>query len=160
MTRWLGGIAVAAAGLCAAGALAASGPDVGPIAGKDVVTGKPVSLDDYANRPVVVNFWAAWCGGCKTEARDLAVFVKGNPGLAIIGVDTNDSKPAARAFMRRYGFSYPSVWDPSAGIATRVGVIGLPTTLFLDRKHRLVATVVGAGTLTRFRDALRRVGAH
>jgi thiol-disulfide isomerase/thioredoxin len=126
-----------------------------PLSGVDVVTGKRLSLDDYRGRVVVVNVWGAWCGGCITEAPDLARFVRRHPGVAMLGVDSEDSKAAARAFYRRYGLHHPSIFDPQGVLARRLRLHGLPTTLFLDPRHRIVATVVGAGTLPRFEGALR-----
>ena len=135
--------------------IAAASLQAPPLAGTDVITGKRLSLADYRGRVVVVNVWGAWCGGCITEAPDLARFVTRHPGVAVLGVDSEDSKAAARAFYRRFGLHHPSIFDPQGALAHRLGLQGLPTTLFLDRSHRVVATVVGAGTLAGFEGALR-----
>jgi thiol-disulfide isomerase/thioredoxin len=148
-------VALAATLLLAASAPAARSPQAPPLAGVDLVSGKRVSLDDYRGRVVVVNVWGAWCGGCLLEARDLARFVLKHPGVAVLGIDSEDTRAAARAFYRRFGLHHPSIFDPRGVLARRLGLTGLPTTLFLDRRHRIVAKVVGAGTLTRFEGALR-----
>jgi thiol-disulfide isomerase/thioredoxin len=135
--------------------IAAAALQAPPLAGTDVVTGKRLSLADYSGRVVVVNVWGAWCGGCITEAPDLARFVRRHPGVAVLGIDSEDSRSAARAFYRRFGLHHPSIFDPKGMLARRLGLQGLPTTLFLDRRHRIVATVVGAGTSSGFESALR-----
>jgi thiol-disulfide isomerase/thioredoxin len=135
--------------------IAAAALQAPPLAGNDVVSGKRLSLADYSGRVVVVNVWGAWCGGCITEAPDLARFVRRHPGVAVLGIDSEDSRTAARAFYRRFGLHHPSIFDPKGVLARRLGLQGLPTTLFLDRRHRVVARVVGAGTLSRFEGALR-----
>jgi thiol-disulfide isomerase/thioredoxin len=135
--------------------IAAAALQAPPLAGTDVVTGKRLSLADYSGRVVVVNVWGAWCGGCITEAPAVARFVRRHPRVAVLGIDSEDSRSAARAFYRRYGLHHPSIFDPQGVLARRLGLQGLPTTLFLDRRHRVVARVVGAGTLPGFERALR-----
>jgi thiol-disulfide isomerase/thioredoxin len=138
-----------------AAALAAAALQVPMLAGVDVVSGKPLSLADYRGRPVVINVWGAWCGGCITEAPALARFTRLHPGVPLLGIDAEDSRTAARAFYRRYHLHHPSIFDPQGVLSRRLHLRGLPTTLFLDRRHRIVARVVGAGTLPRFERALR-----
>jgi thiol-disulfide isomerase/thioredoxin len=138
------------AALAAAAALQAP-----TLAGADVVSGKPLSLRDYRGRVVVVNVWGSWCGGCIAEAADLRRFVSRHPRIVVLGLDSEDSLSAARAFYRRHGLRHPSIFDPSGTLARRLRLQGLPTTLFLDRRHRIVARVTGAGTLAEFERALR-----
>jgi len=139
----------------AATALAAGGPKAPPLAGVDPVTGKRVSLAAYAGRPVVINVWASWCHGCQEEASDLHSFVHSHPKLAVIGIDSMDTKAGARTFYRVYDLEYPSIFDPKGTIGAKLKVIGIPTTFFLDREHRIVVTVAGSATLARFNAALR-----
>ncbi len=148
-------LAFLAAALVAAPASAA-GPPAPALSGVDALTGKRVSLADYRGRAVVVNVWASWCGGCKEEARDLAFFAREHPSVALLGLDTEDSKAGARAFYRRYGFSHPSIFDPKGTLAERLGIAGIPTTLFLDSRHRIVANVTGSATLAQLEAGLRQ----
>src|SRR5437016_13909079 len=117
---------------------AGAGPRFPELAGRDALTGKRISLAEtpYRSRVVIVNVWASWCGGCIEEARDLAFFVRGHPGVALVGIDTEDSKAGARAYYRKYGFRHPSIWDPKGSISEGLGIGGIPTTFFLDRQHR------------------------
>ncbi len=126
-----------------------------PIAGRDVETGKTVALSQYEGRPVLVNVWGSWCAPCNREAPLLAAFARANRAqIAVLGIDVTDSRAGARAWYRRYGRAYPSIWDPQALLAgdwTR----GTPTTLVFDRKHRLVRTIEGAVTRAQLAAALR-----
>jgi thiol-disulfide isomerase/thioredoxin len=137
-----------------ASAAAATRP---PIAGRDVETGQTVSLRQFGGRPVLVNVWGSWCAPCNREAPLLASFARAHrTQIAVFGIDVTDSRAGARAWYRRYGRVYPSIWDPQALLAgywTR----GTPTTLVFDRKHRLVRTIEGAVTKTQLDAALRRV---
>jgi len=60
--------------------------------GSDPITGKPVSLDDYDGKPVVINVWGSWCPGCIAEAEDLRRFGEDHPEVQLIGVDLQDTK--------------------------------------------------------------------
>ena len=146
---------IVAAALAAA-ATAAGPRQAAPVSGSDLITGRTVGLAAYEGRPVVINAWASWCGGCIVEAKDLRTFARSHPDVALLGIDTEDSRTSARAFYRAHGFTWPSIFDPKGRVARKLGVKGLPTTLFLDRRHRIVFAIAGAGSLKRFNDGLTR----
>jgi cytochrome c biogenesis protein CcmG, thiol:disulfide interchange protein DsbE len=146
-------LAVVALVLSAGTAAAASRP---PIAGRDVQTGAYVSLRQYARKPVFVNVWGSWCYACNREARTLVRFARTHRGVAVLGIDVEDSRAGARAWYRRYGRAYPSIWDPQsllAGYWSR----GAPTTLVFDRRHLLVRRIEGAVTAKQLAAALTLV---
>jgi thiol-disulfide isomerase/thioredoxin len=124
--------------------------------GTDPVTGKQVSLAAFTGRPIVLNIWASWCTGCAAEARALASFERAHREAQVVGIDIQDSKAGARAFYRRFGWRHPSIFDPSGSLAARLGLQGLPTTIFLDRRHRVVARVVGETDLAGFTAGFRQ----
>lgn len=93
-----------------------------PVEGIDPTTGKPVSLADYAGKPVVINVRASWCPPCHAEARDLARFARAHPEVQLLGIDILDTKEGARDFYREYELPYPSVFDPKAKIALSFGL--------------------------------------
>ena len=145
-------------GVCAALVLTGTAAATLPkLAGRDVLSGKAVSIDRFGGKPVFVNFWGSWCGGCQTEARTLARFARAHEQqVAFMGVDVIDSRAGAEAFYKRYDTEYPSVWDPRgrlAGAWTR----GTPTTLVFDARHTLVLRIEGPATLKQLDAALRRV---
>jgi thiol-disulfide isomerase/thioredoxin len=111
--------------------------------GTDVMTGVDIDLAQFDGKPVVLTIWASWCPGCNAEARTLARFAEAHPEAAFVGVDFQDTKADARGFLRRYGWRFPSVFDPAGRIADALGLQGTPTTIFLDSGHREVARIVG-----------------
>jgi thiol-disulfide isomerase/thioredoxin len=129
------------------------------VRGTDVVTGKIVSLAELEGKPVVLTIWASWCPGCNAEARTLAAFAEAHPEAAFFGVDFQDTKDEARSFYRRYGWRFPSVFDPEGRIADTLGMQGTPTTIFLDAEHREVARIVGETDEAGFRDGLAQATA-
>jgi thiol-disulfide isomerase/thioredoxin len=130
--------------------------DAVSLAGTDPITGKRVELARYRGRPVVINIWASWCPGCNAEAADLVRFARAHPEAQLIGLDTQDTSGDARGFYQRWGWDWPSVFDPRGKVAARLGLQGLPTTLFLDADHRVVARIVGEGDFERFEQGLRQ----
>ncbi len=119
------------------------------LAGIDPVTGKKVSLAQWKGRPALVNLWGSWCLPCRDEARHLRAFLGRHPG-SVLGIDVEDSKAGARGFQQRYRVHFPSIFDPGDVLVDRLKAPGTPTTYFLDRRHRIVATLYGAGTLALF----------
>jgi len=110
--------------------------------------GGSVSLASYAGRPVIVNFFASWCTPCQRETPMLARFYLGEHGhVVVLGIDANDQTTAALRFIAKAGVSYPVGLDPfPAPVTTSYGVYALPQTFFLNARHQIVATVMGAVT--------------
>lgn len=103
-----------------------------------------VSLSQYQGRPLIVNFWASWCGPCQQETPLLASFYKAHRGqVVIIGVDSNDSTAKAIAFLQAKGVTYPIGADPQLATADAYDVAAFPQTFFLDSAHRVVDRVFG-----------------
>ncbi len=119
------------------------------LAGVDAISGKHVSLAAWAGKPVLINLWGSWCHPCRDEAKELRAFLARHP-RTVLGIDVEDSKPGARSFQQRYKVHFPSIFDPTDVLVDRLKATGTPTTYFLDRRHRIVAALYGAGTLTLF----------
>ena len=148
------GVVVATRNSATAPVAANGGGDPVSLAGTDPVTGRRVDLAQYRGKPVVINIWASWCPGCNVEAADLRRFAKAHPEAQVVGLDIQDTRSGARDFYRRWGWDWPSVFDPGGELAARLGLQGLPTTLFLNAEHQVVARIVGEGTFERFEQGL------
>ncbi len=110
--------------------------------------GQRISLQSMADRPVIVNFFASWCEPCQKETPLIARFYRDSGGRpAILGVDVNDSAPAAMNFVRKSGVTYPVVADPAPmQAAIAYNLPGLPATFFLNSRHVIVKRVYGPVT--------------
>jgi thiol-disulfide isomerase/thioredoxin len=109
-------------------------------------SGQQISLSDYSGRPVIVNFFASWCGPCQQETPLLAKFYRTNK-VALVGLDENDVQANAMTFTRAKGVTFPVGFDPHFTAANAYGVIALPQTFFLNAQHHIVDRIFGAVTL-------------
>ena len=141
------------------------GPVETPIVGRpapafdlQTLDGQRVSLAELRGSPVVLNFWASWCIPCREEAPLLtaANATYGSRGLRILGVVYQDSSENARAFMARYGQTYPGLLDLDGRTAIDYGVFGIPETFFIDPTGVVRSRQVGVLTET---DLLRQIEA-
>ncbi len=109
--------------------------------------GRKVSLSDFKGRPVVVNFWATWCGPCKLEMPWFQEFAaKYQPqGLVILGLAQDDGAAPGdiAATAKRIGVSYPVLMPDDKVAKAYGGVDYLPETFYVSRAGKVLA--VGAG---------------
>jgi DsbE subfamily thiol:disulfide oxidoreductase len=118
--------------------------DAPPVLGT-TLDGEPFDLADYRGTPVVLNFWASWCGPCRRELPALAAFAKAHPEIQVIGVDYQDDVEAARTFAAENGATWPSVVDDGP-IGAAYEVPGLPATYLIDAQGRIVERLLGEVT--------------
>jgi peroxiredoxin len=107
------------------------------------VDGKSVSLDSLlsGHKAVLVNFWATWCPPCREEIPDLIRLQEkyGAQGFTIAGIDVGESAKRVSAFASKNGMNYPLLLDTDSHVAESYDVVGIPTSLLIDKDGKILS---------------------
>lgn len=125
---------------------------VAPHLAIQTTTGEHVRVWELQGKPVVLNFWASWCGSCVEEGVVLSAGATAHPGVAFVGADNQDTASGFETFEQRHPHTYPA-GPIVTGTYQSYGVAGLPTTFFIDAQGRVVASFTGpldSRTLTHY----------
>jgi thiol-disulfide isomerase/thioredoxin len=125
------------------------------------VAGRTVSLKDFAGRPLVLNFFASWCGPCRAETPLLVRYARAYRGrVDFVGIDLTASEqgtaPVA-SFIRQYHVPYPVLLDTTGRVAVSYMVASIPVTFVIDRTGIIRAVYRTALPEASFAAALRSV---
>ena len=110
---------------------------------------KPAALEQYRGKPLIVNFWARWCGPCRVEIPELGKAHEKyrKQGLVVLGIGLEDQPEAVRDFMKAYEMQYPVLLAKDKGIwlmqALGNARAGLPFTVAINRKGEIVVRKLG-----------------
>lgn len=113
------------------------------------IDGNPVHLSDFKGKPVVLNFWASWCGPCKMEMPDFnEKYLELGEDINFIMVNSTDGSretvEIASEFIKSTGYSFPVYYDNDSDASMKYGVYSLPTTFFIDADGNFVTYATGA----------------
>ena len=96
-------------------------------------TGEKVNLSDLRGKPLILNFWATWCGPCRAEMPALqAAYERYGDDLLVVGVDQGEEGAVVGPFLDEFGITFPILLDGDMAVGREYRIMGLPTTFFID----------------------------
>ena len=120
--------------------------------------GTTFRLSDHQGQPVLLSFWASWCGPCRAELPALEVWAAQNPRVTVVTVNVDRSIEPAERFMASVRFDLPVAFDPDSAQLGRYGVVSMPTMFLFDRQGALAWQHTGYGTESGFTELDAAVG--
>jgi peroxiredoxin len=155
--------AQAAATPVSGGAPAAPAPVVGAPAPDFVLkdlSGNTARLSSFAGQPVLINFWATWCGPCRAEmpAIEDRYNAHSSSGFVVLAVNVDEPAEVVRPFVDELGLTFPIVLDPGGSVTELYRVLGFPTSFWVDADGMIVAQHVGPMFEDQIDNYLAKVG--
>jgi peroxiredoxin len=101
--------------------------------------GGTVQLSSLKGQVVMINFWATWCGPCRQEMPLLEqLHAKYEPlGFTLLGVNVEPDSAAATTWLKGMPVTFPILFDTQNAVAEQFGVMGMPSSVFVDREGRV-----------------------
>jgi peroxiredoxin len=122
------------------------GNPAAPLFNLEDLNGKKVSLKQYRDQVVFLNFWATWCGPCKEEMPSMeALYQKFKESRFVfltISVDYEEKK-IVKEFIHKHRYTFPVLIDSKCKALDLYGVKGIPTTILIDKKGRMIGRAIG-----------------
>jgi cytochrome c biogenesis protein CcmG/thiol:disulfide interchange protein DsbE len=146
--------------------LAGPGGGVGPSVGSEPAaftglsySGNPISLADYAGKPLWLTFGASWCRDCRVEAADLEATYAANraKGLNVLAVFINDPPADIGAYVKRAGLTFPIIADQGATIGGAYRLMGIPTHIFIGADGLVREIRIGALSKNEMEQAVESI---
>lgn len=102
--------------------------------------GKVIPIESFRGTPVLVDFWATWCGPCVASLPDLAkIYLEGkDKGLVLISVDMDENESTGASFFGKKGFTWPDYHDADRTVERFLGGSGIPRLLLVDAQGQVV----------------------
>jgi len=122
--------------------------------------GELVRLTDLRGQPILINFWATWCGPCRLEMPIMQQrFVEfGDQGLIILAVNFDEPKAIVQAFNSEIGLTFPILLDPGADVQRSYRMRGYPASFFVDQEGIIQAHHIGLMTQDQLDANLAMIG--
>lgn len=138
-----------------------TGPQIGLLAPDFTgisMQGERISLSELHGGKVVVNFWAIWCGPCKTEIPELdAFFQRNQEKVTMFSVEVDGTRSDVEAFLQGTPLVYPVILDSEKGslISNLYQINSIPATFLIDEQGLIVERIIGSTTQSKLEAFLK-----
>ena len=107
--------------------------------------GQTVSLGNLRGKPVLINFWATWCGYCTYEIPYIQEIYEewSEEGLEVLAINKGESSPKVEEFRQNYHLSFTVLLDTKQDVAQKYNITGIPATFFIDKDGIIQDKVIG-----------------
>jgi len=122
------------------------------------LSGTSVRLSSLKGKPVLINFWATWCGPCQSEMPLIQEIAQKHPELVVLAVNDGESQNKVTDFVEQYGLGFPVLMDPNALVNIQYQVTGLPTSYFIDEQGVIRALQIGVLSSAQINSHLEKIG--
>ena len=154
LKRWLAGAGLLLGVFALAGsAMSCTSPETAPQVDKvapdftlDTMAGTEITLSELRGTPVVLHFWAVYCTACRMELVDFEELAEQNGDMAVIAVNTGESRSKVEQFFGGYEMHFTTALDEDTLVSYQYNVRYIPTTYFIDRKGIIRYIKIGAFT--------------
>jgi peroxiredoxin len=135
--------------------------DVAPDFELATLDGQLIKLSNLKGQPVLVNFWATWCGPCKEEMPLIVAAYAAHQaeGLRVLAIDTTafDDVQDVKKFVANYQMTFDVLLDVDDSVGTGWNTLGLPSSYFIDRTGKIVAVNIGQMTASELNASLKLI---
>lgn len=108
--------------------------------------GKTVKLSDFRGKPVLLNFWATWCGPCRSEMPYLQQISDNSTatGLVMLAVDAGENATVVQKFMTELNLTIPVLLDTDKAVSKSYSITAIPSTFLIDKNGIIQKKILGA----------------
>lgn len=116
-----------------------------------------LSLQDLQNRPILLNFWATWCGPCRLEMPEIIQAAAAHPDLVVLAINVQEELTQIQPFAEDFQMTIPVVRDNQGDLRRLYDVRGMPTSIFIDKAGKIATVWSGVLTKERLEELLTKL---
>ncbi|MBP7320086.1 MAG: TlpA family protein disulfide reductase [Lachnospiraceae bacterium] len=123
---------------------------------------QPVTLSSFVGKPIILNFWASWCGPCQSEMPDFEeIYNKYNGQIEFLMINLTDggreTLDTASDYIKKQQFHFPVYYDLDMTASSTYFVSSIPQTFFINADGQIVSYAKGAMTKSAMEDQIKRI---